>query len=111
MMATRSWALTLGVLVLALALTGSESRSVSGVVTDKRGNLLPGAVVEIDNSITKEVQSYIVQKDGRYHFQDLNPDVEFVLHALYHGHVSKNWTLTKFNGAKHAKADFVIPID
>jgi hypothetical protein len=96
---------------MAFALAGEESRSISGVVTDKRGNPLPGAVVETDNSITKEIQSYIVQKDGSYHFQDLNPDVEFVLHALYRGHVSKNWTLTKFNGARHAKADFIIPID
>jgi hypothetical protein len=81
------------------------------VVTDKRGNLLPGAIVEIDNSITKEIQSYIVQKDGRYHFNDLNPDVEFVLHANYRGHLSKSWTLSKFNGAKNAKADFIIPIE
>ncbi len=110
-MATRFWALAVAVLVLAFALAGEESRSVSGVVTDKRGNVLPGAVVEIDNSITKEIQSYIVQKDGRYHFQDLNPDVEFVLHALYRGNVSKSWTLTRFNCARHAKADFVIPID
>lgn len=110
-MATRSWALAVAVLIMAMAMTGEESRSISGVVTDKRGNLLPGAVVEIDNTITKEIQSYIVQKDGRYHFEDLNPNVEFVLHALYHGHVSKSSTLTKFNGATHAKMDFVIPID
>lgn len=110
-MATRGWALWIQILLLATALAGDGSRSVSGEVTDKRGNLLPGAVVEIDNSITKEVQSYIVQKDGRYLFQELNPDVDFVLHALYKGHLSKNWTLSKFNGAKHAKMDFVIPID
>jgi hypothetical protein len=99
------------VLLAALAWAASDSRSVSGVVTDKRGNLLPGAVVEIDNSVTKDIQSFIVQQDGRYHFNDLNPDIEFVLHASYRGHVSKNWTLSKFNGAKSAKADFVIPIE
>ncbi len=101
----------IAVLLATLALAGPGGRSVSGVVTDKRGNLLPGAVVEIDNSVTKDIQSYIVQQDGKYHFNDLNPDVEFVLHAQYKGHVSKSWTLSKFSGAKISKADFVIPID
>jgi Carboxypeptidase regulatory-like domain len=108
---TWRWWLLVGLLVATVAWAWPESRSVSGIVTDKRGNLLPGAVVEIDNSITKEIQSYIVQKDGRYHFSDLNPDIEFVLHAYYKGHNSKSWTLSKFNTAKNAKADFVIPID
>jgi hypothetical protein len=99
------------VLSAALAWAAGDSRSISGVVTDKRGNLLPGAVVEIDNSVNKDIQSFIVQQDGRYHFNDLNPDIEFVLHATYRGHVSKNWTLSKFNGSKNAKADFVIPIE
>ncbi len=110
-MATRSWALAISIVLLAIALAGGDSRSISGLVVDKRGNPLPGAIVQIDNSITKEVQSYIVQKDGRYLFRDLNPDVDFELHALYRGRVSKIWTLSKFNGAKNAKMDFVIPID
>ncbi len=99
-------------LSVALATPEHGPRSISGVVTDKRGNLLPGAVVEIDNSVTKDIQSYLVQQDGRYHFNDLNPDVEFVLHAHYKGHDSKNWTLSKFSNAKNAlKVDFIIPID
>jgi Carboxypeptidase regulatory-like domain len=110
-MGTRSCALWISILLWAFALAGNQGRSVSGVVTDKRGNILPGAVVEIDNTITKKVESYIVQKDGRYLFRDLNPDVDFVLHALYKGHVSKSWTLSKFDGAKQARMDFVIPIE
>jgi hypothetical protein len=98
-------------LFAVLAMAGTDGRSVSGVVTDKRGNLLPGAVVEIDNAVTKDIQSYIVQKDGQYHFTGLNPDVDFVLHANYRGHLSKSWTLSKFNGARNVRADFVIPID
>ncbi len=103
--------LLLSLLFTGLAASEGEMKSISGVVTDKRGNLLPGSVVEIENSVTKEIQSYIVQKDGRYHFSDLNPDVEFTLHALYRGHLSKTWTLSKFSGNKSVKADFVIPID
>jgi hypothetical protein len=105
------WLLLILTVVAALSWAATDSRSVSGMVTDKRGNLLPGAVVEIDNSVSKEIQSFIVQQDGRYHFNDLSPDVDFSLHALYRGRVSKAWTLSKFNGAKSAKADFVIPIE
>jgi hypothetical protein len=105
------WPVPIAILFAMLAMATPGARKVSGVVTDKRGNLLPGAVVEIDNTVTMDIQSYIVQKDGQYHFSDLNPDVDFILHANYRGHLSKNWTLSKFNGAKNAKADFVIPID
>jgi hypothetical protein len=105
------WSIAIVVFIATLALAAPGPRSISGVVTDKRGNLLPGAVVEIDNSITKDIQSYLVQHDGRYHFKDLNPDVEFVLHAHYKGHDSKNWTLSKFTDAKVLKVDFVIPIE
>jgi Carboxypeptidase regulatory-like domain len=104
-------ALTFLILNLRDAYADGATRSVSGVVTDKRGNLLPGAVVQIDNSVSKEIQSYIVQKDGKYQFRDLNPNVEFVLHAQYHGHLSKNWTYSKFNDAKDAKMDFIIPVE
>ena len=45
-----------------------EFRSVAGVVTDKSGNALPGAVVEIDNAATLWMSSYVTGKDGRYHF-------------------------------------------
>jgi hypothetical protein len=109
-MVRRGRALSISILLCA-ALLADDSRSVSGVVTDKRGNLLPGAVVEIDNSVTKEIQSYIVQKDGRYHFSDLNQNVDFLLHALYRGHVSKTLTLSKLNGSRSATMDFIIPID
>jgi hypothetical protein len=110
-MPTRRWSLLLPIYFAMLAWGGLNSREISGVVTDKRGNLLPGAVVQIDNSVTKEIQSFIVQQDGRYHFRELNPDIDFTLHAQYRGHLSKTSTLSKLDGAKVARLDFVIPID
>src|SRR5277367_5154192 len=110
-MAAWRWSIAVAVMFATFAQTASGPRSISGVVTDKRGNLLPGAVVEIDNSVTKDIQSYLVQQDGRYHFNGLNPDVEFVLHAHYKGHDSKNWTLSKFSDSKTLRVDFIIPID
>jgi hypothetical protein len=95
----------------ALTLGGEGARSVSGKVTDRRGNVLPGAVVQIENTVTLEIQSYIVHEDGEYHFKDLNPDVEFTLHAQYHQHLSKKVTLSRFDGRKDVKIDLMIPIE
>ena len=39
-------------------------RSVTGVVTDKRGDALRGAVVQIENASTLSITSYITGKDG-----------------------------------------------
>ena len=110
-MIKRRWSLLIPFMLVALAWSEPESRSVSGVVTDKRGNLLPGAVVQLDNTVTKQIQSFVVQKDGRYQFYNLNPDIEFVLHAQYRGRQSKAWTLSKFNDTRNIQVDFVIPID
>jgi hypothetical protein len=104
-------ALLLFVVFSGSVLSRDGARSASGAVTDNRGNFLPGAVVQIENSVTLEIRSFIVQKDGRYRFSDLNPDVEFVLHAQYHGHISKYTTLSKFDGTKNARINFVIPIE
>ena len=110
-MIKRRWSLLIPFFLVTLAWSEPESRSVSGVVTDKRGNLLPGAVVQIDNTVTKQIQSFVVQKDGHYHFHSLNPNIEFVMHAQYRGRKSKTWTLSKFSDAKDLRVDFVIPID
>jgi hypothetical protein len=88
-----------------------EVRSVAGTVTDKRGNALPGAAVEIENTATLSVVSYITGKDGQYHFAELWTDVDYVLKAKYRNHWSKPRTLSKFSSKEHSTIDLVIPID
>lgn len=41
-----------------------DTRSVTGVVTDKSGNALPGAAVQLENEVTLSVTSFITGKDG-----------------------------------------------
>jgi hypothetical protein len=86
-------------------------RDVSGVVTDARGNALPKVAVQIEDTHTLLVRSYITGSDGRYHFDDLNDDVDFVLKAHYHNFWSKPKTLSKFNPKPHPVVDLVIPVD
>ena len=88
-----------------------EMRSVTGVVTDKRGNALPGAVVQVENTVTLSVMSYVTGKDGRYHFSRLNDDIDFILKARYRKYWSKPKKLSKFNSSPHPEVNLIIPID
>ena len=86
-------------------------RTVTGIVTDKRGNTLPGAVVQVENTVDLTVRSYITGKDGRYQFTDLNDDVDFILRARYRNHWSASKTLSRFDSSMHPKVNLIILID
>lgn len=98
---------------IAAAPSGAQftERSVTGVVTDKRGNTLPKAVVLLENTANLTVRSYITGKDGAYHFAGLNGDIDFTLKAHYRNYWSTTKTLSKFNSAKRPQVNLVIPID
>jgi hypothetical protein len=88
-----------------------ELRSVTGVVTDKRGNPLPGAAVQLENTNNLSVRSYMTDKDGRYHFTGLNDDIDYTLKAKYRSYWAKPKTLSKFDSSKNPELDLVIPIE
>jgi len=88
-----------------------QSRPVTGMVTDLRGNALPGAVVQLDNTVNLSVRSYITQKDGRYFFTGLNTEVDYTLKAKYRNYWSQPKTLSKFNESSHPVVNLMIPID
>ncbi|HVW85760.1 MAG TPA: carboxypeptidase-like regulatory domain-containing protein [Bryobacteraceae bacterium] len=86
-------------------------RNVSGIVTDKRGNSLPGAVVQLEDTNTLSVRSCITGKDGLYHFAGLRDDIDYTLKARYRQYWSDAKTLSKFNSSKNPEIKLVIPID
>jgi hypothetical protein len=88
-----------------------KERDLSGVVSDARGNALPKVSVELENTRTLAVRSYITGKDGRYYFSGLNDDVDFTLKAKYRDWWSRPKTLSKFNSEAHPVIDLIIPID
>lgn len=104
------------ILVIAL-LTGLpgtselQPRPVTGVVTDKRGNALPGAAVQLKNTVSLLVRSYITRQDGRFVFTGLNSDVDYTLRAKYREHWSDTKTLSKFDNSMHPEVNLTIPID
>jgi len=88
-----------------------QTRSVTGIVTDKRGNALPGTVVQLENTATLNIRSHITDQNGRYHFSLLRDDIEYTLKAKYRKYWSKPRTLSRFNESKHPEVDLLIPID
>jgi hypothetical protein len=83
--------------VAALALAEQTTRSVKGVVRDQQGNPLNGAVVQIENTRTLLIRSYICQKDGAYQFRGLDRNVDYKLSAAYHHVASSLKTLSMFD--------------
>jgi len=101
----------MALLLLAPCSAQFKLRDVSGVVTDARGNALPRVAVELENTRNQTVRSYITGKDGRYHFNGLNDDIDFTLKAKYKDWWSKPKTLSKFDASIHPEVNLVIPID
>lgn len=108
-------ALRLAVWLLLIALPGVpqlfQLRPLTGVVTDKRGNALPGSAVQLENTVTLSVISYIADKDGHYHFNQLHDDVDYTVKAKYRNYWSQQKTLSKFDSSKHPEIDLIIPIE
>ncbi len=88
-----------------------EVRTVSGVVTDKRGNALPRAAVQLENLNNLSIMSYITGKDGCYYFNGLLDDIDYTLKAKYRNYWSERKTLSKFNSSQHRWIKLVVPID
>jgi len=105
-------------LIALLALANSvpslaqpDTRAVTGIVTDKRGNTLPGAVVQLENTVNLSVISYITGKDGGYHFNGLSCDIDYKVRARYRRYWSQPRTLSKFDASTHPRVELIIPID
>lgn len=102
--------LTVVLFVLALATfalgqkkdKAPEEKSVSGVVTDASGNPVAGAVVQLKNTKTLQVRSFIAKEMGEYYFQGLATDVDYELKADFNGKSSATKQLSSFDS--HAEA-------
>jgi hypothetical protein len=72
-------------------------KSVSGIVTDAAGNPVPGAVVQLKNTKTLQVRSFIAKEMGEYFFHGLATDVDYELKADSNGKSSGTKTLSSFD--------------
>jgi hypothetical protein len=77
-------------------------RSVQGAVTNAAGEAVTGAVVQLKNTKTLQIRSFITKEQGEYFFNGLSPDVDFELRAEATGAASGTKTLSSFDGRKQA---------
>ena len=75
-------------------------RMVQGLVTDAQDAPLAGAIVQIKNTKTLQVRSFITQEEGTYQFHGLDPNVDYTLKAEYKSVSSPVRTLSAFNSQK-----------
>jgi hypothetical protein len=72
-------------------------KSVIGIVTDAAGNPVSGAVVQLKNTKTLQVRSFISKELGEYFFHGLATDVDYELKADSNGKSSGTKTLSSFD--------------
>ena len=72
-------------------------RSVSGAVLNSDGQPVAGAVVQLKNTKSLEVRSFIAKEKGEYYFHSLSTDVDYELKAEWNGKASNTRTLSAFD--------------
>ena len=78
------------------------TRSVQGVVTSPDDAPVANAVVQLENTKTQAIRSYITKEDGVYHFYELSTEVDYKIKADFQGQTSGSKTLTSFDSRKQA---------
>jgi hypothetical protein len=82
---------------------GEETtRSVQGVVTTAEDTPVSGAVVQLKDTKTLQIRSFISKENGAYYFYELSPDKDYELKADYQGASSGTKTLSLFDSRKKA---------
>lgn len=85
-----------------------QEKSVSGIVTDASGMPVPGAVVQLKNTKTLQVRSFIARDMGEYIFQGLAIDVDYELKADANGKSSATKTLSSFDSHAEARVNLQL---
>ena len=80
----------------------ANTRSVEGIVTDGGDQPVTGAVVQLKDTKTLQIRSYITHEDGKYHFAGLSTNVDYELKADHNGTASSSKTLSIYDGRKAA---------
>ncbi len=72
-------------------------RMVHGTVTDAEEQTVAGAVVQLKNTKTLQIRSFITQEHGTYSFHGLDKNLDYTLKAEYQGAASPVKTLSTFD--------------
>ncbi|MBV6433042.1 MAG: hypothetical protein IANPNBLG_03207 [Bryobacteraceae bacterium] len=80
----------------------SKTRSLNGIVYDQNGNPADAAIVQLKDTKSLQVRSFITKDDGGYRFYGLSKDVDYQVKAERKNEVSDVKTLSVFDSRKAA---------
>ncbi len=86
----------------------ASARSVQGIVASPKGDPVEGAVVQLKNSKTLQIRSFITPRDGSYYFHGLSPDVDFELRAEFKDMASSVRRLSVFDSRRKLNIDLKL---
>lgn len=71
--------------------------TVDGIVLDKNEQPLAGAVVYLENPKSLDVQSYLSDAQGHFHFNQITPQTDYEVWAEQNGIESKHKWISQFS--------------
>ena len=80
-------------------------RSVEGTVYGPGKTIMPGSVVQLKDTKTLRVRSFVTLKDGKYRFHGLSTETDYEIKATFDGRASKTRRLTVYDSRKKANMD------
>ena len=75
-------------------------RTVQGTVTDPSDAPVNGAIVQLKNTKTLQIRSFVTQQKGAYYFHGLSPNVDYEVRADYEGASTPTKTVSSFDSRK-----------
>lgn len=82
--------------------TPENSRAVSGAVLNSGGDLVEGAVVQLKDTKTLQIRSFITLDDGTYRFHGLSKETDYELRATHEELASKTRRLSVYDSRDKA---------
>jgi DeoR/GlpR family transcriptional regulator of sugar metabolism len=83
-------------------------RSLQGQVVDPNGKPVAGGVVQLKDTRTLQIRSFITQADGNYRFSGLRTDTDYEVKAEYNGMTSDDKRLSTFDSRKIATVNLKL---
>ena len=104
---TAGLALTLAVTLSAQRDKGKKEdpnvRAVEGFVLGLDQKPVQGAIVQLKDTRTLQVRSFVTQEDGAYHFAGLRTDIDYEVGATLNDLKTSTKRLSTFDGRKTAQ--------
>ena len=69
---------------------------MQGSVVNASDQVVDGAVVQLKDTKSLQITSFITKNDGTYHFNGLNPNIDYELKADFQGNSSGSKRLSSF---------------